>query len=153
MKICIARGGIEIGEWTEDEVRAAYQEGRLVDSDHYWKPGMSEWDDLSAWVNAKPPPPKLDAPLTSKADWIYGPCLFLVIVWGVLSIASGGSLYYSIPTFIGELIGLAIPCLIIVGFLPKTPLQKSARKMLAGMLILGIALMLIIMSVLLIQGR
>lgn len=53
--ISISRDGIEIGEWTETEVRGFYQEGRLVDTDCYWTEGMTQWTPLSRLI--RPPPP------------------------------------------------------------------------------------------------
>ncbi len=55
MNISISRNGVEIGEWTEDEVRALYKDGRLVATDHYWREGMSAWAILTGLI--KPPPP------------------------------------------------------------------------------------------------
>jgi hypothetical protein len=55
MKISISRDGVEIGEWTEEEVRVFYSEGRLAAKDHYWKEGMTEWAPLAGFI--KPPPP------------------------------------------------------------------------------------------------
>jgi hypothetical protein len=55
MNISISRDGVEIGEWTEGEVRDFYKEGRLIATDCFWKEGMSEWDSLGGFIN--PPPP------------------------------------------------------------------------------------------------
>jgi hypothetical protein len=55
MHVHIARNGVEIGEWTEKQVRAFYAEGRLVKTDTYWTVGMVEWFPLSDFIN--PPPP------------------------------------------------------------------------------------------------
>lgn len=55
MNISIIREGVEIGEWTEEEVRDFYREGRLLDTDFYWKEGMTEWTPLSGLI--RPPPP------------------------------------------------------------------------------------------------
>jgi hypothetical protein len=35
MNVSISRNGVEIGEWTDDEVRTLYKEGKLVASDYY----------------------------------------------------------------------------------------------------------------------
>lgn len=55
MNISISRDGAEIGEWTEEEVRVFYSEGRLVPTDLYWKEGMTQWESLASFI--KPPPP------------------------------------------------------------------------------------------------
>jgi len=57
MNISISRDGTEIGEWTEEEVRSFYQEGRLIDTDLYWMSGMSEWEPLSCLIRPVPPFP------------------------------------------------------------------------------------------------
>jgi hypothetical protein len=59
MNISISRDGTEIGEWTEDEVRAFFAEGRLVATDFYWKEGMAEWQPLNTFIKPPPPFPKL----------------------------------------------------------------------------------------------
>ena len=57
MNISISRDGVEIGEWTEEDVRTFYHEGRLVGSDLYWTEGMSAWANLSELINRRAPPP------------------------------------------------------------------------------------------------
>ena len=53
MNVSISRNGTEIGEWTEDQVRALLKEGQLLASDHYWKEGMTEWASIATFL--KPP--------------------------------------------------------------------------------------------------
>jgi hypothetical protein len=65
MNISICRDGIELGEWTEEEVKAFYCEGRLVDADLYWMPGMNEWLELRKLIRPAPPFPGPIAPLRS----------------------------------------------------------------------------------------
>jgi hypothetical protein len=55
VNISISRDGVEIGDWTEEEVRTFFNEGRLVGTDYYWREGMSEWCVLTTLI--KPPPP------------------------------------------------------------------------------------------------
>jgi GYF domain 2 len=55
MNLSISRDGVEIGEWTEEQVRAFYKDGQLLPTDHYWREGMTEWAELSRMI--KPPPP------------------------------------------------------------------------------------------------
>jgi len=57
VNISISRDGIEIGEWTEEEVRSFYKEGRLVDTDYFWRQGMTEWTPLSSLIRPAPPFP------------------------------------------------------------------------------------------------
>lgn len=40
MNISISRDGVELGDWTEEEVRTFFNEGRLVGTDCYWREGM-----------------------------------------------------------------------------------------------------------------
>jgi uncharacterized protein DUF4339 len=74
MNISISRDSVEIGEWTEDEVRALYKDGHLVATDYYWKEGMSEWAELSKMIKPAPPVPKTlpvdnqPAPHTTSAN-------------------------------------------------------------------------------------
>lgn len=44
----IARAGREIGVFSIDTVRAKMASGELLSTDHYWKPGMASWLELSA---------------------------------------------------------------------------------------------------------
>jgi WD40 repeat protein len=65
MKISISRSGQEIGEWPEGEIREFYREGRLVDTDLYWKQGMTEWAPLARLIRPPPPfptPPQKSSP-------------------------------------------------------------------------------------------
>jgi hypothetical protein len=55
MKVSISREGAEIGEWPSDMVKAMYEARILLDTDHYWKPGMEHWEPL--WQIGKPPVP------------------------------------------------------------------------------------------------
>jgi uncharacterized RDD family membrane protein YckC len=58
MIISISRDGLEIGEWTEAQVRTFYKNGQLLPTDHYWKEGMTEWASLNTFVKPPLPPPK-----------------------------------------------------------------------------------------------
>jgi hypothetical protein len=71
MNISISRDGTEIGEWTEEDVRALYAEGQLLPTDFYWKEGMSEWKELGTYIKpappaASPPPPNPTSPATAQ---------------------------------------------------------------------------------------
>jgi hypothetical protein len=55
MNVSISRGGAEIGEWPEEQIRIFYKEGQLLATDLYWKEGMTEWSELSKLI--KPPLP------------------------------------------------------------------------------------------------
>jgi hypothetical protein len=68
MNISVSRDGMEIGEWTEEEVRSFYAEGRLVATDCYWKEGMPEWASLASFI--KPPPP---FPASAPPPWFPTP--------------------------------------------------------------------------------
>jgi hypothetical protein len=54
MNISISRDGVEIGTWTDEEVRSLYEEGKLLPTDFYWKEGMTEWVELYKMI---PPTP------------------------------------------------------------------------------------------------
>jgi hypothetical protein len=60
VKMFISRNGEQIGSWTEEEVRHYFQAGQLVATDHYWRPGMTEWDLLGGLLM----PPIPTAPLS-----------------------------------------------------------------------------------------
>jgi hypothetical protein len=62
--ISISRDGVEIGEWTEEEVRSLYKDGELIATDCYWKEGMSEWKELGTFI--KPPLPFLEKPMPQE---------------------------------------------------------------------------------------
>ncbi len=61
MNLSIGRNGSEIGEWSEDDVRALYAQGQLLPTDYYWIEGMAEWKELGTFI--KPPPPSDAVPL------------------------------------------------------------------------------------------
>ena len=60
MNISICRDGVEIGEWTEADIRALYTDGQLLPTDLYWKEGMTEWVELRRMI--KPPTPAATLP-------------------------------------------------------------------------------------------
>src|ERR1039458_9182309 len=70
MNISISRDGKKIGEWSEEDVRGFYQEGRLIDTDCFCREGMTEWTPLSHLI--RPPPafpatsPKVSVPNVSE---------------------------------------------------------------------------------------
>jgi hypothetical protein len=70
MSIKINRDGVELGQWPENEIREFYAEGRLVDSDLFWREGMSTWEPLSRFVRPPPPFPKriTDESLAKEAE-------------------------------------------------------------------------------------
>ena len=55
MLISIARDGQEIGEWTDDQVRALSQDGQLLGTDYYWHEGMPAWLPLRSLLKPAPP--------------------------------------------------------------------------------------------------
>src|ERR1035441_6403628 len=61
MNISISRNGVEIGEWTEEEVHSLYKEGQLLPTDYYWRVGMTEWAELSKMI--KPTPAVVSKPV------------------------------------------------------------------------------------------
>jgi hypothetical protein len=61
MNLSISRNGVEIGEWTEEEVRSLYTEGKLLPTDYYWKEGMTEWAELYKMI--KPTPAVVSKPV------------------------------------------------------------------------------------------
>lgn len=72
-RIRIARGGKELGEYTEEQVRLYLSSGNLVGGDHAWRAGMSGWKTLeelgylSTGANPPPPPPPPPPP-TSRGS-------------------------------------------------------------------------------------
>lgn len=48
-KIHIGRGGDQLGEFTEDEVKAKLASGEFLSTDLWWKEGMEEWQPLSSF--------------------------------------------------------------------------------------------------------
>lgn len=91
-QIHIARAGAEIGAYPLEVVRAKLAAGELRPTDHYWKPGMAEWQTLAALpapVRVLPfaRPPEKDANLF---DGIMGRQSYqagLLAVWDKLSVA------------------------------------------------------------------
>jgi type II secretion system protein G len=68
MNLSISRDGVEIGEWTEEEVRTLYSQGQLLPTDYYWKEGMAEWKELGTILKPPPPPAGIEADVTPKKD-------------------------------------------------------------------------------------
>lgn len=133
MNISISRDGVEIGEWTEEEVRALYKDGRLVATDFYWREGMSAWKELQTFVKPPPPAPppsevKLsghDQPGAASPETIKGarklnwsnPLYWIIAVGVIIAAKLGGSLvgysaaYYpdiAMPMLAGGMIGFIL---------------------------------------------
>ena len=64
MNISICRDGVEIGEWSEEEIQTLLDEGKLLPTDYYWTQGMTEWQQIATSI--KPPPPAAP-PSTNKS--------------------------------------------------------------------------------------
>lgn len=58
MSISICRDGVEIGQWSEDDIRQFYKTGRLTHTDYYWTVGMEEWRPLPQFIGLCPPIPR-----------------------------------------------------------------------------------------------
>jgi hypothetical protein len=65
VKVFISRDGIQLGTWTNSEVRRYFQTGNLIGTDHYWHEGMAEWGTLDHFI-AQPAPPAPELPVTEK---------------------------------------------------------------------------------------
>jgi hypothetical protein len=50
VKLFISRDGVQLGSWTDTEVRHYFQTGNLIATDHYWHEGMSQWDTLGVFI-------------------------------------------------------------------------------------------------------
>lgn len=53
-KLIIYRDAVRLGEWSQEEVRALYNEGLLYLSDYYWRQGMKEWERLQILLKPAP---------------------------------------------------------------------------------------------------
>lgn len=67
--ITIARNGSPIGIWTEEEIGRYYREGLLVDTDYFWKEGMSDWLPVAQFIRPPPPHPEsMNCVLNQQAE-------------------------------------------------------------------------------------
>lgn len=55
MKIHLNRGGQSLGQFTPDEVRAGYSEGKFAGTDLAWRDGMATWRQLSEVIDELAP--------------------------------------------------------------------------------------------------
>ena len=51
--VVVSRGDQELGSWPESEVRRGLAEGRLQDSDYFWREGQTEWLPLAQFAHEK----------------------------------------------------------------------------------------------------
>lgn len=58
MKIHLNRGGQSLGQFTPEEVRAGYSEGKFASSDLAWREGMPSWRPLGEVIDELAPAPK-----------------------------------------------------------------------------------------------
>ena len=56
MKIHLNRGGQSLGQFTPDEIRAGYTEGKFTGTDLAWRDGMATWRPLSEVIDELAPP-------------------------------------------------------------------------------------------------
>ena len=55
VNMSVSRNGLEIGAWTEAEVRRLCAEGKLLPTDNYWREGMGEWEPLGTFIEQTTP--------------------------------------------------------------------------------------------------
>ena len=54
-KIFVGRDTQQLGQFTEEEIRAGLQSQQFLPTDLWWKEGMEKWELLSTFANTKPP--------------------------------------------------------------------------------------------------
>lgn len=59
MKIHLNRGGHSLGQFTPEEVRAGYSEGKFTASDLAWRDGMATWRPLGEVIDELAPAPEV----------------------------------------------------------------------------------------------
>ncbi|MGZ4966793.1 MAG: GYF domain-containing protein [Chthoniobacterales bacterium] len=91
MKVWIARDGLEIGAYEEQDLFDCARSGELQPIDYYWKPGMEKWEPLKALLGADPweivDTPSVQ-PLPPLAELIHQPRV-LVIGAFILCVVAG----------------------------------------------------------------
>jgi hypothetical protein len=83
MKISVAREGVEIGDWTEEEIRVFLQDGQLLPTDYYWREGMTEWKSLSGLV--KPPLPGVSVAEAPIIPLVKLPITHEAVKWPIIN--------------------------------------------------------------------
>ncbi len=71
--IYVSREGLQIGNWSETEVRDFFKEGKLISTDLYWKEDMTDWESLESLIQAPIPSsenssPQRSSPTRREAD-------------------------------------------------------------------------------------
>ena len=51
MKIHLNRAGQSLGQFTPEEIRAGFREGKFVGTDLAWRDGMASWQPLSEVID------------------------------------------------------------------------------------------------------
>ena len=55
MKIHLSRAGQSLGQFTPEELRAGYAEGKFVAADLAWRDGMASWQPLAGVIDELAP--------------------------------------------------------------------------------------------------
>ena len=68
MNIHVARNGEIIGEFPEDIFRDKVFRGEVRSDDHYWRPGMDDWETVASYrANTRTQVIRRDLPRDPKA--------------------------------------------------------------------------------------
>ncbi len=131
----ISRAGVEIGEWSEEEVKSMYQNRVLLPSDLYWTPGMPEWLELSRFLKPPPPAPKTQVEsFEIKAIPFHVGAFFLPLFFLLFVRRKGWAMaYFCVHFFVMQFhsdyftLALEIPVMITLGIIGNKLLFQSGK--------------------------
>lgn len=118
--IHITQNGVQIGSFSETEVRSMAASGKLQQGDLYWTDGMESWRPLSEWF-ARPsnvPPPLYHGPAPTRMEDSAGMRMLMPMGRSVWAIAAGYLGLFS-------LVVLPAPLALIVSIIAILDIQKS----------------------------
>ena len=114
MNISVSRNGVEIGEWTEEEVQTLLDEGKLLPTDYYWMQGMTEWQEIATSIKS-PPPAKSVSDANEQPRIGINRLTYIGIIVGWWIVAA--FLYAFTPNADGLVTLIGIPLFLVCTFL------------------------------------
>ncbi len=165
MKIHVNRAGQSLGQFTPEELRAGFREGKFTGSDLAWRDGMGSWkplaeviDELAPETELAPPPPVIAAdglPWERRVETGFWPGLFETIRMVLLepSAAFGAMRQtggFGAPLFffvllgtVGSVAGIFYQAAFSSVDQSATPEQQAMVAMLSSTLAIGVTIMIL----------
>ncbi len=142
----LARGGQQIGTFTEEEIRSGLATGRFQSGDLCWAEGMTDWQPAGSKFSAPAPSASMPPPVSSVNPYAAPQSQVLSNLPGLTPASRGSRLGACLLDGLTGIIGIGIPIIVAIFFISE--MEKSGSKdfpagaivgfVLAGLAFLGL---------------